>query len=533
MSKKRSKWVSLVLIGLLIILAGCQAVGGVDLNKALTNNLLIKSSEGTQTVTLEIVRDSSVPLDEENQLIYDLFANAKLHFTDVKMQDMQTASMKGTLEYGKESIPFAIVSNAEGTIIDIEGAKQPIFFSNYPTDSTELEGIDPAVYEKLQAQIQGMTEQLIASMPTMSDFIIGNAPNPEKISVQSVTEEINGEQLRLNKVSAEIGAEELIGLAKQFIENILADDEGMKEFIGALYDVMQPLMLTMMESDEAMLDSPELDQILPFLENKTLAVEFIHTFLKQSLEQLLADYETAVEGMLTAEDSASSFFNNDNKLKVDLYIDSNLNIVKQYMEIIVVAPEDETEGTISVKVTSDSEVWNINKPVTADTIDLSGGFLNMNDMTSFNASKFVASLDPNSKLYDLLENQLNITKKEVFVFVESPDAEEDFFLYGISAYNDAGTVMVPVRFVSEELDGEVKWNGELRQVTIVDPLSGAVLVLTIDSDQAILNGQPVKLLKPAVIKEGSTYVPVRFVSEAFGAEVEWDQELEAVNIVRD
>ncbi|OPY55859.1 MAG: hypothetical protein A4E55_02447 [Pelotomaculum sp. PtaU1.Bin035] len=54
--------------------------------------------------------------------------------------------------------------------------------------------------------------------------------------------------------------------------------------------------------------------------------------------------------------------------------------------------------------------------------------------------------------------------------------------------------------------------------------------LKIGDSTAYKNGRPVRLDPPAQILNGSTMVPVRFVSEALGAEVKWDEAAQTVRI---
>lgn len=83
-----------------------------------------------------------------------------------------------------------------------------------------------------------------------------------------------------------------------------------------------------------------------------------------------------------------------------------------------------------------------------------------------------------------------------------------------------GSTLVPVRVIAEALGSEVKWNNELRQVT-VNKLT-TTIQLTIDSEKAVVNNQPVQLDAAPMIEAGTTLLPVRFVSEQFGMKVKWD-----------
>jgi len=86
--------------------------------------------------------------------------------------------------------------------------------------------------------------------------------------------------------------------------------------------------------------------------------------------------------------------------------------------------------------------------------------------------------------------------------------------------DDKGRTMVPVRFISEALGAEVGWNGNTGTVTITK--GGAVIKLTIGSPQIIINGKAAAMDTAAVIKDSRTFVPVRYIAEALGLSVGWD-----------
>ncbi|MNR23810.1 hypothetical protein D3C85_1408540 [compost metagenome] len=97
-----------------------------------------------------------------------------------------------------------------------------------------------------------------------------------------------------------------------------------------------------------------------------------------------------------------------------------------------------------------------------------------------------------------------------------------------------GKTMVPVRFVSETLGAEVGWNGELRQVTITDYVTGKTILLTLDSKNATVNGAAVpELESAATLSNNSTYVPIRFIAEQLGCIVTFNDDTRVVTIHRD
>lgn len=90
-----------------------------------------------------------------------------------------------------------------------------------------------------------------------------------------------------------------------------------------------------------------------------------------------------------------------------------------------------------------------------------------------------------------------------------------------------GRTLVPVRFIAEALGADVKWDDASRAVGIKKGNTEIKLVI---GGKAYRNGQLLDLNVPAQIMGGRTVVPVRFVSEALGCRVRWDEASGTVNI---
>jgi len=78
---------------------------------------------------------------------------------------------------------------------------------------------------------------------------------------------------------------------------------------------------------------------------------------------------------------------------------------------------------------------------------------------------------------------------------------------------------VPIRFVGEALGADVVWDGNTKKVAIT--LSGRKVVLQIGNKSYEVNGQEKLMDTVTLLKESRTFVPVRFVSEALGANVKY------------
>ncbi|MDI9477104.1 MAG: stalk domain-containing protein [Natronincolaceae bacterium] len=95
---------------------------------------------------------------------------------------------------------------------------------------------------------------------------------------------------------------------------------------------------------------------------------------------------------------------------------------------------------------------------------------------------------------------------------------------------DAGRTLVPVRFISEAMGAEVNWDPKTRQAIITD--ENKQIVLTIDSRDVLINGEKQTIDCAATIHSNRTYVPLRFVSEALEAQVEYNEETKGITITK-
>ncbi|WP_031514682.1 stalk domain-containing protein [Desulfofalx alkaliphila] len=94
-----------------------------------------------------------------------------------------------------------------------------------------------------------------------------------------------------------------------------------------------------------------------------------------------------------------------------------------------------------------------------------------------------------------------------------------------------GRTLVPVRFVSEALGAEVDWDAQTNRITIVD--GGKVIVLIIGSNNVQVDGVQQSIeCAPTTIPPGRTFIPLRFVSESLGAQVDYEAKTSKITITR-
>lgn len=99
-------------------------------------------------------------------------------------------------------------------------------------------------------------------------------------------------------------------------------------------------------------------------------------------------------------------------------------------------------------------------------------------------------------------------------------------------------LMLPLRAVSQALDATIYWFDDDKRVQIVlyDRLLSLQIGNSIMGRYTITDGQPepldnISMDVPATISNDRTYVPLRTISEAFDAEIQWNNETRTAVIV--
>ena len=90
--------------------------------------------------------------------------------------------------------------------------------------------------------------------------------------------------------------------------------------------------------------------------------------------------------------------------------------------------------------------------------------------------------------------------------------------------------MVPVRAIAEAFGAEVRW--EPKSETVEIALDGLFISMQIGNSVAMVGNKVYRLDAPPVIRKSRTFVPIRFIAEAFGSKVEWDAKDQVVTIER-
>jgi len=166
--------------------------------------------------------------------------------------------------------------------------------------------------------------------------------------------------------------------------------------------------------------------------------------------------------------------------------------------------------------------------------DAKGKELNIQTNTSFTMSKYLYKLNMEIKdtsankvalkFYDetgkteLSKRGILITIDGAGLAVKQPPVKKE------------GRVSVPMRDIFEALGADVGWEKETKTITATR--GSKEIILQIGNKEAYIDGEKITIdVAPEIVK-GSTMVPIRFVTEALGSKVFWDNDSQTVMIIR-
>jgi hypothetical protein len=91
-----------------------------------------------------------------------------------------------------------------------------------------------------------------------------------------------------------------------------------------------------------------------------------------------------------------------------------------------------------------------------------------------------------------------------------------------------GRTQTPARFIGEELGATVTWDGAAQKATFVK--GNKKLILYIGKKEYELGGKMLQMDTVALLQDGRTFVPARYVAEALDATVRWDSAVRTVYV---
>lgn len=116
-------------------------------------------------------------------------------------------------------------------------------------------------------------------------------------------------------------------------------------------------------------------------------------------------------------------------------------------------------------------------------------------------------------------------------YVTSRSGQEERHEMDAVPFVESGRTFVPVRYLALAMgvaERDILWDGKNRTVTL--RLGNTAVRLTVGSRTLYVNGRSRGMDVAPVVRNGRTYLPARYVAEAFGYRVDWNESLKEVLI---
>ncbi len=107
-------------------------------------------------------------------------------------------------------------------------------------------------------------------------------------------------------------------------------------------------------------------------------------------------------------------------------------------------------------------------------------------------------------------------KAPLVIFIDG-----DKVKFSTQPFVDKGTALVQFRPIFEKLHMDIVWNKT--ENSVIGSKEGIQVKLVVNQQTAIVNGKSVKLDAAPRMKDGSLFIPLRFLGESTGKKVVWDQ----------
>ncbi len=143
---------------------------------------------------------------------------------------------------------------------------------------------------------------------------------------------------------------------------------------------------------------------------------------------------------------------------------------------------------------------------------------------------FVCSLfSPTAFAAELEYTALYVGSNKAYVNDIEKQIDEDNPAVEVFVENDRS--YVPVRFISENYNGQVEWVQEAQTVNIT--FTDRTISLTIGKPEIIINGETQALDVTPIIRNERTFLPLRACTEAIGKEVFYSKGLILISDIPD
>lgn len=238
------------------------------------------------------------------------------------------------------------------------------------------------------------------------------------------------------------------------------------------------------------------------------------------------------------DDTQFDYYPNDDEPNYYMEYDTTKVILEDALELIVDLPDNITTDKESLlvkgKTNKDAKVSINDEEV---LVSSSGYFAKVVNLKQGENLIVIKAFD-NAGNFKEVKRKVILSKGVISkVTIELYVGKKVAKLNGVQKEIDAppfikdGRTLVPIRFIAEAFGAEVQWDASTKTVRIYLSSKNIKIILQINNKISYVNDKKIILDVPPLIKDGRTFVPIRFIAESFGAEVQWDGTEKKITII--
>lgn len=482
------------IVSLLTFFSGCTSPSGLKLSQAMINSLNIESAQSDSEISLNISGDNLGATEQEQQVL-NLINSSTIKFNS-----------KSDIKNNKSNISTSIDLSGLSVTGNVYSDQNKLWFK-LPTEPKYIK-FDPAQMitsdeekEAMQASIAMQQKIKPLAIKFAKDFISNYKYtfNDIKNTGTTTIKTPEGEK-EVTNIEVKLNDKESQSLIDYTFKN-LASSDALKEYIKSAFK------LSIDSIDSSKLDAYNSEEMDAQIDE---AFNQIKTYVDLNSQEIVS----SISSILKVDTDGITFSYGIDK-------DNNIVSTNSKINLMFINPDDSSQK-LNIKLNANSTIYNINKT----TVDFPK-FTSSNTLSAKEYVKRNQSLKNSSvgEAFGVESKHISLTIDENIAY------KNDSMKFLDSApYIENDSTLVPVRFVGESLGSKIDWVSSTKSIICTDPDTNKTIKMQIGNKIAYVNGKPVEMSVAPVINNDSTMIPVRFVSEQFGAEVQWIEETRTILI---
>ncbi|ULL16953.1 copper amine oxidase N-terminal domain-containing protein [Paenibacillus sp. H1-7] len=492
----------------LLLMVGCQPIDGFDPVKLFEQEAELASYEGSTSLKFEFDIDSA-KFSETDELgigysrssleTYELLNGLQLQMNEVKVNTKSgIVSGKGILTKAQLQIPFAYSVEGDKVVVQVEGARHPITLT-LGTLTDELPYRTSEWYQLGRGSTGNEQERELTRKGLQ--LLVRNLPNTDSLSIQrNQLVDIHGSQATGTTVTFDVTGTQMPELIKKYLRSLTLDDKGLRELADSLFEYLK--------------DKEEIGgRFKEWFTDKEVSVEGIYGVEKFLLATLTSIVTTKQQEIHISPDT---------RVHLNLFVDPQQFVRKADMSIqfkdelggikggkIQFQMERwNLNGAVQPAALSSRDAVDIAQLDTPEAV------LEQVDENSALYTFLKRDLKVTKKQFNLW-----LMSKSDFDRMTEGGGNAEYLPNGFTSDNIA---YGQLRHITEQLGYKAEWDSGSNSVVV--STGKKEISFAQGSAKALVDGRLVDMGNEALFIHGVHYVPVRFLVEQLGGEVRWNPE---------